>query len=697
MSQSTRSLALPMLGDSEAMLAMGVVGLLIVMVVPLPPLMLDLLLSFSITLAVVILLVALYTRNPLDFSVFPSILLIATLLRLGLNVASTRLILLNGDRGADAAGKVIQSFGNFVVGGNYVVGLVVFSILVVINFIVITKGAGRIAEVAARFTLDALPGKQMAIDADLNAGLIDEREARERRRGVAREADFYGAMDGASKFVRGDAIAGIVVTLVNIFGGLTIGMGQKGLSLATAAQNYTLLTIGDGLVAQIPALVISTAAGIVVTRAGASNQLGQDISQQVFIQPKPLGTASAILAFFGLIPGLPHVAFLCLSAGLGTLAVKMARRQAAQIHDAEARARAVEDEAPPPSENAQIAQLLTMDTMELEVGYGLIPLVDDREKGDLVGRIKAIRKQLATELGVVVPPIHIRDNLQLGPNEYAILLKGNEVARWEVAPGQFLAMSPGGVTRDVPGTATREPAFDLPALWIDSAHKDSAQLAGYTVVDPSTVVATHITEVIRRHAWELIGRQEVKEMVDRVAESAPKVVEELIPDLLTLGQVTGVLQRLLRERVPVRDLRTILEALADAAPITRDLDLLTEHVRQALARSITRQHAAGDGRLALITLAPQVEQKVQGAIQQTNQGSYLALDPEDAQGIVGGLAKAVERVVTQGHAPVLLTAPVIRAHVKKLTERFLPNLTVLSPNEITPGVEVQSIETVEVT
>jgi len=692
---TSRTLGLPLVRDSEAMLALAVVGLLIIMVVPLPPLMLDLLLSFSITLSVVILLVALYTRNPLDFSVFPSILLIATLLRLGLNVASTRLILLHGDKGGDSVGKVIHSFGSFVVGGNFVVGLVVFSILVVINFIVITKGAGRIAEVAARFTLDALPGKQMAIDADLNAGLIDEREARERRRSVAREADFYGAMDGASKFVRGDAIAGIVVTLVNIFGGLTIGVGQKGLTLATAAANYTLLTIGDGLVAQIPALVISTAAGIVVTRAGASNQLGQDISQQVLLQPKPLGTASVILGFFGLIPGLPHVAFLSLAGGLGVLAWRITQRRDTDQREEAARAEEAARDVPAPKESDQLDQLMSLDLMELEVGYGLIPLVDDREHGDLVGRIKAIRKQVATELGIVVPPIHIRDNLQLGPNEYAILIKGNEVARWQVTPGQFLAMSPGGVTREVPGTPTREPAFDLPAVWVDAAHKDQAQLAGYTVVDVATVIATHITEVIRRHAWELIGRQEVKEMVDRVAEAAPKVVEELIPDLLTLGQVTGVLQRLLRERVPVRDLRTILETLADAAPVTRDLDLLTEHVRQALARSITRQHLGTDGTLSLITLAPPVEQRIQGAIQQTPQGNYLALDPDDAQGVVKGLSDAVGRAVSQGYTPVVLAAPVIRGHVKRLSERFLPNLTVLSPNEITPGVEVRSIATVE--
>ena len=692
---TTKRSRFPLLGDSESILALGVVGLLIIMVIPLPPVLLDLLLSFSITMGIVILLVALYTSNPLDFSVFPSILLLATLLRLGLNVASTRLILLNGDRGGDSVGKVIESFGNFVVGGNFIVGLVVFSILVIINFIVITKGAGRIAEVAARFTLDALPGKQMAIDADLNAGLIDENQARERRRMVAKEADFYGAMDGASKFVRGDAVAGIIVTLVNIFGGLAIGVGQKGLTMATAAENYTLLTIGDGLVAQIPALVISTAAGIVVTRAGADKQLGTELSNQLFVQPKALGMASAILGFFGLIPGLPHLAFLALSGALGVAAYRVSKKQDFAIIEAALAAREKAEQVPPPPESETLEEMLSLDLMELEVGYGLIPYVDAAGGGDLVGRIKAIRKQCAGEMGIIVPPIHIRDNLQLGPNEYAVLIKGNEVARWQISPGHLLAMSPGHTTRELPGTATKEPAFGLPAIWIDESQRDQAQLANYTVVDVPTVIATHITEVIRNHAWELIGRQETREMLDRVAESAPKVVDELVPDLLNLGQVTGVLQRLLKERVPVRDLRTILETLADVAPQSRDLDLLTEHVRQSLARAITRQHQAADGSLPLITLPAQMEERVQQSIQTTPQGSYLAMDPDEAQGIVTHLSNAVGRAVSQGHSPVVMVQPVNRNHIKKLTERFLPNLTVISPNEITPGVRVQSIETFE--
>ncbi|MBI5137921.1 MAG: flagellar biosynthesis protein FlhA [Nitrospirae bacterium] len=695
MSQAKIRGILPHIGDSESVLALGVVGLLIIMVIPLPPLLLDLLLSFSITMAVVILLVALYTKNPLDFSVFPSILLLATLLRLGLNVASTRLILLNGDRGGDAVGKVIESFGNFVVGGNFIVGLVVFCILVIINFIVITKGAGRIAEVAARFTLDALPGKQMAIDADLNAGLINENQARERRRDVAREADFYGAMDGASKFVRGDAVAGIIITLVNIFGGLAIGVGQKGLTLAHAAENYTLLTIGDGLVAQIPALVISTAAGIVVTRAGADRQLGQDISRQLLVQPKVLGMSGAILGFLGLVPGLPHVAFLTFGTGLGLIAMKLRKAEAEAQQTAAATEVERQANLPPAPEPDTLDQILSLDLMELEVGYGLIPLVDGAGGGDLVGRIKAIRKQCATELGIVVPPIHIRDNLQLRPNEYAILIKGNEVARWQVSPGHYLAMSPGGDAARLPGAATREPAFGLPAVWIDEAHRDQAQLTNHTVVDVPTVVATHITEVIRGHAYELVGRQETKGMLDRLAQSYPKVVEELVPDVLSVGQVAGVLQRLLRERVPIRDLRSILESLADAAGQTRDLDLLTEHVRQGLARSITRQHVGSDGTLALITLSPRLEEKVQGALQQTAQGSYLAMDPDDAQRIVSRLSDSVGRAVGKGYSPVLMAPPLTRGHLKRLTERFIPNLTVLSPNEIAPGVQVRAIETVE--
>jgi len=695
MTGKKKNILMATFGDSESLLALSVVGLLIIMVIPLPPMLLDLLLSFSITMGIVILLVALYTKNPLDFSVFPSVLLLATLLRLGLNVASTRLILLNGDKGGDAVGKVIESFGNFVVGGNFIVGLVVFSILVLINFIVITKGAGRIAEVAARFTLDALPGKQMAIDADLNAGLIDETQARDRRKAVAKEADFYGAMDGASKFVRGDAIAGIIVTLVNIFGGLAIGVGQKGLSLATAAENYTLLTIGDGLVAQIPALVISTAAGIVVTRAGADKELGGDISKQLLVQPRILTMAGGILCFFGMIPGLPHLAFLVMGGSLVWFGVRAQKTKDQTAIIEAAREQEALEQIPAAPEPDVLDQILSLDTMELEVGYGLIPLVDDSTGGDLVGRIKAIRKQCATELGIVVPPIHIRDNLQLGPNEYAILIKGNEVARWQVNPGQQLAMSPGTHSSQIPGTPTKEPAFGLPAVWIAEAHKDQAQMANYTVVDLPTVIATHITEVIRANAAELLGRQETKEMLDRLAEAFPKVVEELVPDVLTLGQVAGVLQRLLKERVSIRDLRSILEALADMAPQTRDLDLLTEHVRQALARSITRQYLGTDGTLSLITMQPAVEEKVQNAIQQTPQGSYLAMDPADAQGIVSQLTDAVNRAVNQGHSPVLMAPPLTRSHLKKLTERFIPNLTVLSPNEIAPGVQVQSIETVE--
>jgi len=502
-------------------------------------------------------------------------------------------------------------------------------------------------------------------------------------------------MDGASKFVRGDAIAGIIVTLVNIFGGLAIGVGQKGLTLATAAQNYTLLTIGDGLVAQIPALVISTAAGIVVTRAGSDNQLGQEISKQVLVQPKILGMAGAIIGFFGLIPGLPHIAFLTFGGILSFTASRLKKTQQQKIATDAIETERQQAEVPPPPEPDILDQILSLDRMELEVGYGLIPLVDDAANGDLVGRIKAIRKQCATELGIVVPPIHIRDNLQLKPNEYAILIKGNEVSRWEVSPSHQLAMSPGGGVGAVPGQETKEPAFGLPAVWIDEAHKDQAQLANYTVVDVPTVIATHITELIRANAADLVGRQETKEILDRLAESAPKVVEELVPDLLSLGQVAGVLQRLLKERVPIRDMRSILEALADMAPQTRDLDLLTEHVRQALGRSITRQYLGSDGTLSLITLPPHVEEKVQSAIQQTPQGSFLAMDPNEAQGIVSHLSDAVGRAVEKGYAPVLMAPPLTRSHIKKLTERFIPNLTVLSPNEIAPGVQVQSIETVE--
>jgi flagellar biosynthesis protein FlhA len=552
---------------SEVGMAAGVVGILVVMILPLPTFLLDILLAFNISFALVILLTGMYTLRPLDFSIFPSVLLVTTLFRLSLNVASTRLILLHGDEGYDAAGQVIRAFGEFVVGGNYFVGLVVFVILVLINFIVITKGAERIAEVSARFTLDAMPGKQMAIDADLNAGLIDEDDARIRRSEVSREADFYGAMDGASKFVRGDAIAGIIITLTNIIGGLLVGMLQMDMDFADAASTYTVLTIGDGLVSQIPALIISTAAGVMVSRAASDVSMGTEFMRQFSLQPRAIAIASAMVFSFGLVPGLPHVAFLTLGTALGGLAYVLYKAQAsAKVKEQkEAKAKA----APPPPGPEQVEALLPLDTLELEVGYGLIPLVDEEQDGDLLERIRSIRQQLALEMGVVVPPLHVRDNLQLKPGGYSILIKGNEVAGGELMIDYMLAMDPGDAKRRVEGIPTTEPAFNLPALWIPRSRKEEAQFAGYSVVDLSTVVATHLTEVIRNHSHELLGRQDVQRLLDNLAKSAPKVVEE-VNAAMNLGRLQKVLQSLLRERVSIRDMLTICETLADYGPMSKD-------------------------------------------------------------------------------------------------------------------------------
>ncbi|WP_298036599.1 flagellar biosynthesis protein FlhA [uncultured Desulfuromonas sp.] len=673
-----------MLLRSDVLVAAAFMTILLLMIVPLPSVLLDLFLALNITAALLILIISLYSTRALDFAVFPSVLLATTLFRLSLNVASTRLILLHGNEGPGAAGNVIKSFGQFVVGGNFVVGIVIFVILVVINFMVITKGAGRIAEVAARFTLDAMPGKQMAIDADLNAGLINDEEARTRRKDVAQEADFYGAMDGASKFVRGDAIAGIIITLINIGAGFVIGVLQMGMPMASAAQNYTILTVGDGLVGQVPALIISTAAGILVTRTGGEGDLGTEIKAQFFFNPRALWMVAGILFFFALIPGLPHFSFLFLSAGLGAVAYraeKARRRREVSLRE--------EEERPAPAEPENYEEMMSVDLLELEVGYGLIPFVDASQEGELLNRIRSIRKQFALEMGFIVPPIHIKDNLQLKPNEYAILLKGVRIASAETLPGHCLAMNPGTATETLKGTATVEPAFGLPATWISEDKKERAQIAGYTVVDCTTVMATHVSETIKRHGHELMGRQEAQNLLDNLGKEYPKLVEELVPGLLSLGGVMKVLQNLLREHVSIRDMRTILEALADSAPASQDPDFLTEHVRQGLSRSICSSFAQ-ENTLSLLTLDPALEEAFQDAIVQSGQGSYLALDPGTAQAVVGELSKSVEKF-GGGSLPVLLCPPTIRPHVKRLTERFLPNLAVLSHNEIAPHLKIRSL------
>ncbi|MGD8740929.1 MAG: flagellar biosynthesis protein FlhA [Desulfobacterales bacterium] len=672
-------------------MAVAVICILAFMVMPLPTLLLDLLLSFSITFSLIIILASMYVQHPLELSAFPSILLLVTLFRLALNVASTRVILLHGNEGTLAAGKVIKAFGGFVVGGNYLVGIIVFLILVTINFLVITKGAGRIAEVAARFTLDAMPGKQMSIDADLNAGLITEQEARQRRELIAQEAEYYGAMDGANKFVRGDAIAGIVITLINIIGGLAIGVFQKDMSFANAAQNYTLLTIGDGLVSQVPALIVSTAAGVIVTRAGADSSLGDEIASQILIQPKAIAVASGVLFGFGLVPGLPTIPFMILSAVTGGLAYTIFRsvKESARIEEESK----VREEKAIPSD--QFDALPPLDTLAIEVGYGLIPLVDIEQGGQLLDRIKSLRRQIARELGIIVAPVHIQDNMQLKPGEYTILLKGNEIARGELMANYYLAMNPNATDEKIDGIETREPTYGLPALWIKEEAKENALAKGFTVVDLATVLTTHLSEIIKRHSHELFGRQDVQQLLDAVKETHPKVVEELVPNLLPLGGVVQVLQNLLREQVPIRDLLTILETLADWSPATKDLDILTEHVRHALARTITRMHLTPEGNIAAIMLGHSLESAISEALQQTDHGSFLSLDPSVAQQMMNNLAASFEKMSSLNYQPVVMCSAQIRYHVKRLIDRFMPHIVVLSYDEILSKVEIQSLDMLE--
>ncbi len=684
------------LEPSSLIVAGGLVGILMIMILPLPTLILDLLLSLGITMSLVILLVAMYNTDPLDFSAFPSLLLLTTLFRLSLNIASTRLILLHGHEGPGAVGKVIQSFGNFVVGGSFAVGLIIFLIMVLINFIVITKGSGRIAEVAARFTLDAMPGKQMAIDADLNAGIIDEAAAKSRREKISKQSEFYGAMDGASKFVRGEAIASIVIMVINIIGGLFIGFFLQNLDVLQAAETYTLLTIGDGLVSQIPSLIISTSAGLIVSRAASDSSMGKELTTQFAKQPEALAVSSGIIILFGLIPGLPHIPFLILGIGMGVLAWFAFQQKATEKTEEEIAEEKAIDEAPPPGSPETVEALLPLDTLELEVGYGLIPLVDDSQQGDLLERIRGIRRQFATEMGLIIPPLHVRDNLQIKPDEYVLMMKGVEIARGEVMMGYSLAMDSGAAKREIEGIPTEEPAFKLPALWIADEKKDEAQLAGYTVVYPSTGGATHLTEILRNHSDELLGRQDTQKLLDNLAQNHPKVVEELVPGLLPLGSVQKVLQNLLRERVSIRDLLTICETLADFSPMGKDTEILTEYVRQKLSRSIISSMTEADGTLAVVTLATGIEDLIRESIQNTDQGSYMALDPNIGQKIIEEIQKVMDKVSEEGYQPIIISAPVVRRHLRKLIERFMPQVVVLSHNELTSQSKIHSLGTVEI-
>ena len=675
---------------SELVLPIFLVVVIVVMVLPVPTFFLDVLLTMSITLSLLVLLVALYSDQPLDFSSFPTMLLIATLFRLSINIASTRLILLHGNEGPDAAGNVIQAFGNFVVGGNYVVGIIVFIVLVVINFVVITKGATRIAEVSARFTLDAMPGKQMSIDADLNAGLIDEEGARARRKKIENQADFYGSMDGAAKFVRGDAIAGIIITLVNIIGGFIIGVLQMKMDVATAAGNYTILSVGDGLVSQIPALIVSTAAGIVVTRASNDSSLSGEIAFQLFGNSKVMFSTAAILFFFAIVPGLPMLPFLILAVVIGLIGLQNRTRDqklvAAQVE---------EEEAPQiPDEAETIESLLTQDIVELEVGYGLIGLVDADQGGDLLDKVRAIRRQWAQGVGIVIPPIHIRDNLQLKPGQYRILIKGVEVGSTELSYDRFLAMDPGTVDKKIDGIPTKEPTFGLPALWIRKSDREAAQFAGYTVVDVATVITTHLNEIFRRYAHELLTRQDVQQLLDSLAKKYPKVVEELVPNLLSLGKVQKVLSNLLREEIGVKDLLTIVETLADYAPLSKDPDLLTEYVRQSISRTITEKYITPDGSIPVVTLDPQLETLLTDSLNQTQQGTYLAVDPDVAQKVISSIEKVLEKFERISKQPTILCSPIIRGHLRRFLEKFVPNIAALSHNEIDPKAKIYSVGTI---
>ena len=668
--------------------AAGIVGIVLFMVVPLPPFLLDLFLAGSITIALTVLLVAIQVMRPLDFSAFPTMLLITTLFRLSLNIASTRLILLGGSGGTDAAGKVIEVFGAFVVGGNYVVGIILFAILVLINFVVITKGSGRIAEVAARFTLDAMPGKQMAIDADLNAGLVTEREARERRKAIQQEADFYGAMDGASKFVRGDAIAGLIIIAINIIGGFVIGVVQEDMAIADAARTYTILTVGDGLVSQIPALVISTAAGVVVSRAASEAELGQELSTQLLANKGGLYLVGLLLLGFGLLPGMPLFIFWALAAGVFFLA----RFVAGPAQDA-VRAKEAAKTAPArpaeESEQDRIEALLPVDLVEVEVGYGLVPLVDTARGGDLLERIGGLRRQFATSHGIVIPPVHVRDNLQLPSGRYVIKIKGVDVGQAEVLVDRLLAMNPSGAEGGVSGIAAVEPVFGLPALWIAKRDREMAEAVGYTVVDPSTVVTTHLSEVLRRHAADLLGRDELGHLLDVFKRSHPKVVEDLIPNLLTAGDVLKVLRNLLSEGIAIRDLRTILETLADNAATTKSTELLTELVRAQLAPAITKGLLSEDGQLHVTVLDRTTEDGFREHVAAIDGELQLSVDPATARRLISELEKTGEALTAAGKPAVLLVPPELRRPVVGLLSRFAPDWTVVSHREVALGVEVR--------
>ncbi|HPO16842.1 MAG TPA: flagellar biosynthesis protein FlhA [Candidatus Hydrogenedentes bacterium] len=670
--------------NQDIPLAICVVGILLVLIIPVPTPLLDVLLTINISMSVVVLLATLYLQRAVDFAVFPSLLLLLTLYRLSLNVAATRLILSQAN-----AGQVIQAFGSFVTSGNMFVGMVIFVILVVIQFVVITRGATRISEVAARFTLDAMPGKQMGVDSDLNAGLITEEQARKRRRDIEREADFYGAMDGATKFVRGDAIAGIIITIVNIIFGLIIGIVMMGMPLADAASTYTILTIGDGLVSQIPSLIVSTAAGLIVTRTVSEENLGADFGAQLGRYPRALGVAAAMLALFGLVPGMPAGPFLVVAAVIGFLAYasretqqRLRERERAE----EAAAKAAETEKPV----ARTEDLLTVDPLKIELGYGLIMLADSRQGGDLLNRIQIIRQQIASKMGFIVPVIRIVDNMRLRPNEYCVKLRESVIASYELMPDYFLAMNPGLVEEEVGGFPTKEPAFGLPAVWVSKEDRDRAERNGYTIVEPSAVLATHLTELIYVHADEILTREDVQTLVNHLKETAPTVVNELLPGLLTYGELQKVLHYLLRERVSIRNLEVILETLCDYAPRTKDAEVLAEYCRHALAREICAAYADEKGVLRVVTVAPELEQEILTAVAQAETGEYIPVPPARADAIAEKTAQALQTLVLSGQEPVTLTSAPVRRFFKRIVQRRIPKIVVLSYHEIDPALTLES-------
>ncbi|MCM1512903.1 MAG: flagellar biosynthesis protein FlhA [Oxalobacter formigenes] len=676
--QNSRALAAPVL----------IIMMLAMMVLPLPPFLLDMFFTFNIALSIIVLLTSLYTVKPLDFMAFPAILLMSTMLRLSLNVASTRVVLTEGHSGPDAAGKVIEAFGHFLIGGNYTVGVVVFVILTIINFVVVTKGAGRIAEVGARFALDAMPGKQMAIDADLNAGLIGEQEARDRRKQVAQEAEFYGAMDGASKYVRGDAVAGIIVTVVNILGGLYVGTVQHNLTFSDAVSNYMLLAIGDGLVAQIPSLVISTAAGIVVSRVASDEDVGSQILIQLFEKPQVMYISAAIVGGMGLIPGMPHMAFILLAATLAGAAYVLSKRIAGGHVSSRDKGKsgAVAVEAPPSVQVPEVEEatwqdIVPVDTLGLEVGYRLIPLVDQAQGGELLKRIKGIRKKFAQDIGFLAPSVHIRDNLEMRPSSYRILLKGVEIGTGEVFLGQFLAINPGVVSGPLQGKETVDPAFGLQAVWIDASQRDQAQLMGYTVVDAGTVVATHLNHLITTYAAELLGRQEVQALLEHLQKEAPKLVENLVPDMVTLPTLQKILQNLLSEGVHIRDMRTIIETIAENADQTKDPMMLTAQIRIALGRSIVQQIYPSGDELPVITLDNRLERILLQALQ-TGGPDNVPLEPGLADTIMNQARQAAQQQEQMGYPPVLLVPGPLRPLLARFLRRAAPNMRVLSNNEL---------------